>query len=197
MRLEWSSLEAEMLPEFQKKARLHISPDHLPQRDDKLSWLALAQHHGVPTRLLDFTFSPYVALYFALRGRTRQEKRRPPVVWAIDQAALSEVGIKFSQRADDEVRKAEPKPNPQGVSRGFFRSINVSTSRDTLRNYAQDWANLVAKGLDPNPIRRTVFNKNGLVLWASPPIENRRMSSQQGTFLFNAAEGLTFEEVLF
>jgi len=42
--------------------------------------MVIAQHHGIPTRLLDFSLSPLVALHFALCGDTYDEI---PVAWAI------------------------------------------------------------------------------------------------------------------
>ncbi|NYH22884.1 FRG domain-containing protein [Paraburkholderia bryophila] len=54
--------EREAFRRFKAAARPHlISPP-----SDDWDWLALAQHHGLPTRLLDWTTNPLVALYFAI-----------------------------------------------------------------------------------------------------------------------------------
>ncbi|MBR0757803.1 FRG domain-containing protein [Bradyrhizobium jicamae] len=72
----WVQQESRILRIFRRKA--HLLTTHLPLDKDSLEWLAFMQHHGAPTRLLDFTWSPYVAAFFALERATADA-----AVWAI------------------------------------------------------------------------------------------------------------------
>jgi hypothetical protein len=82
-RTNWADQEGRILRIFKRKAHLFL--DHIPDGDDSFRWLGMMQHHGAPTRLLDFTWSFYVAAFFALEGATGDA-----AVWAVNGKALYE-----------------------------------------------------------------------------------------------------------
>ena len=70
-------VEEELLREFRRAHHLHSQ--HMPSQEDIVEWLSLMQHHGAPTRLLDFTYSIYVAAYFAIEAADDDA-----AIWAVD-----------------------------------------------------------------------------------------------------------------
>ena len=77
----WRQREDRALRIFRRKAHIYL-PDASVLVDD-IRCLALMQHHGAPTRLLDFTKSPFVAAFFALYRATKSS-----AVFALDTPTL-------------------------------------------------------------------------------------------------------------
>ncbi|HEU0203327.1 MAG TPA: FRG domain-containing protein [Burkholderiaceae bacterium] len=88
---DWTTREARSLRIFRRKAHIYLH-DRGALYDD-LRALALMQHYGAPTRLIDFTKSPFVAAFFAL-----EEANEDAVVFALNTPALWNAAPDFDPR---------------------------------------------------------------------------------------------------
>ncbi len=159
--------EQRLVGEFTRRVDRHLVSGQTIR--DGLEQLALMQHYGAPTRLLDFTHSPYVAAYFALEEFESDAR----AVWAVEMEPLRSKAGQLLRRAYPDVDKT-------------VREIpGESPGIDSIRDLAATWAaTLGVKGNDEVSFERTVQQNKALMLLPAEPYRlTERMEMQQGTFL--------------
>lgn len=80
--------EKELFDEFRRTAHLYATDNS--RVETRMEWLSLMQHHGAPTRLLDWTRSPYVAAFFAVNDLQIGEDKNA-AIWAINVSEIYKV----------------------------------------------------------------------------------------------------------
>lgn len=109
--------EKMMLDEFKRVALPYI--DRIPA--DDWEWLALAQHHGMATRFLDWSHNPLVAAFFAVED---EEYMCDSFLYVLDLRELSSFDLRKSPHAITEAAVY----NPAHVSRRIAAQEGIFTA---------------------------------------------------------------------
>ena len=107
------------LKKFTSKYHLYDRENSRPK--SKLAWLATMQHYGVPTRLLDFSESPYIALYFALEFY-RPHSGGDLALFAIDYSAI--VHCSLTRVAERDANFSETQASLHGREDEVFERLD-------------------------------------------------------------------------
>lgn len=154
----YPEIESEFVAEFQRGARNYLNQDERP--DKLIEWLALMQHHGAPTRLLDLTKSPYIAAYFAYE-ETLPTEGLNVAVWGLNVSVLRQKAIEFLRQGKD----GAIQPTGDRIDEVLFEKIFYENSRSLVfpiepfsmnRRYSLQQSLFVSTGTSARPLMEQI-----------------------------------------
>lgn len=174
--------EKQLIRSFQRKAPYHLKGVSVPAIDNTLEWLSLMQHFGAPTRLLDWSYSFYRALYNAVSKDSHKDK-----LWGKYESELWVMNtIWFTEKTE-----GNPQKKITGKLRGSIEKLKkkrdktelldaLKKAKEEVRDYKGNLENnrnkLVQYLMDLRKPISLVYNVTPIGL-------NERMIYQQGTFV--------------
>lgn len=115
-RLEKLKLERQSIELFRSTARFFASPGEQGALTDDIITLMVLRHYGVPTRLLDWSASPYVGAYFTVSDHDQKHGE----LWGFDEPLYERVGRNQWKRWPETTRDGTGDPFEFNAKRTAF-----------------------------------------------------------------------------
>lgn len=145
--------EKAMIARFKERLRIDIDNDQ-----QLIPYLAIMQHYGIPTRLLDFTEEIAVALYFAFEKPSKEgeDENNDRVIWAV---------------------QIDPIATHSKAHMTFFQNTHKCNDKEAWSLFGEELFKSNGRSMSSRLRRRVV------PVWMSP--NNPRMMAQKGLFLMS------------